>query len=204
MAGNTGIRVARNLPAAAVALIAVPSVLLTHGSTSGCGKRHEVTQALLSGVDGALVVATVIIVDTRGTPTGGAGGPRRGRRGSASLGRRRHRRRLTSLGASAVDAWPAVALLVVVEMLADSPASRQRGSASVRRQTHAGGETAGRPRAGGSYRRPPTAAGRRQRVTSASGTCRYSRPWRKLPSNRRRTLAARNFRHRTCHYSRRS
>ena len=124
MAGG-GIRAARNVSAAAVALIAAFSSYshMVHVALR-CGERPEVAYALPFSVDGMLVVATVVMVDDK---------------------RRAHRVRpiarlafaagvLASVaaniaaahptvGARIVNAWPAVALLLVVEMLARPPAS---------------------------------------------------------------------------------
>jgi hypothetical protein len=124
MPGGGGIRLARNVSAGAVALIAAWSSYshMVHVAL-GCGERREVAYALPFSVDGMLVVATVVMVDDK---------------------RHAHRARPVarlafiagvlasvaaniaaahpSLGARTVDAWPALALLLVVEMLARPPA----------------------------------------------------------------------------------
>jgi hypothetical protein len=120
-----GIRAARNVSAGAVALIAAFSSYshMVHVALR-CGERPEVAYALPFSVDGMLVVATVVMVDDK---------------------RHAHRVRPIarlaftagvlasvaaniaaahpSVGARIVDAWPAVALLLVVEMLARPPAA---------------------------------------------------------------------------------
>jgi hypothetical protein len=125
MDGGGGVRAARNVSAAAVALIAAWSSYwhMVHVAL-GCAERPEVAYALPVSVDGMLVVATVVMVDDK---------------------RRTHRVRPIarlaftagvlasiaaniaaahpSLGARVVDAWPALALLLVVEMLARPPVS---------------------------------------------------------------------------------
>jgi hypothetical protein len=119
-----GIRAARNASAGAVAAIAAWSSYshMVHVAL-GYGERPQVAYALPVSVDGMLVVASVVMVDDK---------------------RRVHRVRPIarlafsagmvasiaaniaaahpSIGARIVDAWPAVALLLVVEMLARPPA----------------------------------------------------------------------------------
>jgi hypothetical protein len=120
MTGGTGIRLARNVSAATVALISAwSSYSHTVHVALACGERPEVAYALPFSVDGMLIVATIVMVDDR--------------RRHASV---RPIARLAfaagvaasvavnvaaahpSLGARAVNAWPALALLLVVEMLA--------------------------------------------------------------------------------------
>jgi hypothetical protein len=120
-----GIRAARNLSAAAVATIAAWSSYyhMVHVALR-FGERPEVAYALPFSVDGMLVVATIVMVDDK---------------------RRAHRVRPMArlafaagviasiatniaaahptIGARIVDAWPALALLLVVEMLARPPAT---------------------------------------------------------------------------------
>lgn len=119
-----GIRVVRNVSAGAVAAIAAWSSYshMVHVAL-GYGERPQVAYALPFSVDGMLIVASVVMVDDK---------------------RRAHRVRpiarlaftagmLASIaaniaaahpniGARIVDAWPALALLLVVEMLARPPA----------------------------------------------------------------------------------
>ena len=119
-----GIRVARNLSAGAVAAIAAWSSYshMVHVALS-YHEAPQVAYALPFSVDGMLIVASVVMVDNK---------------------RRAHRVRPIarlaftagmvasiaaniaaahpSLGARIVDAWPALALLLVVEMLARPPA----------------------------------------------------------------------------------
>jgi hypothetical protein len=120
-----GIRAARNLSAAAVATIAAWSSYyhMVHVALH-YGERPEVAYGLPCSVDGMLVVATIVMVDDK---------------------RRAHRVRPMarlaftagviasiaaniaaahpSIGARIIDAWPALALLLVVEMLARPPAA---------------------------------------------------------------------------------
>jgi hypothetical protein len=120
-----GIRAARNLSAAAVATIAAWSSYyhMVHVALH-YGERPEVAYGLPFSVDGMLVVATIVMVDDK---------------------RRAHRVRPMarlaftagviasiaaniaaahpSIGARIIDAWPALALLLVVEMLARPPAA---------------------------------------------------------------------------------
>ena len=120
-----GIRAARNLSAAAVATIAAWSSYyhMVHVALH-YGERPEVAYGLPFSVDGMLVVATIVMVDDK---------------------RRTHRVRPMarlaftagvtasiaaniaaahpSIGARIIDAWPALALLLVVEMLARPPAA---------------------------------------------------------------------------------
>jgi hypothetical protein len=126
MAGsdNGGIRAARNLSAATVAAIAAWSSYshMAHVALA-CGEHPQVAYALPFSVDGMLIVATIVMVDDK-----------------QRCGRVRPMARLAftagvlaslaaniaaaqpSLGARAVNAWPALALLLVVEMLARPPA----------------------------------------------------------------------------------
>jgi hypothetical protein len=126
MAGsdNGGIRAARNLSAAAVAAIAAWSSYshMAHVALA-CGEPPQVAYALPFSVDGMLIVATIVMVDDK-----------------HRAGRVRPMARLAfaagviasiaaniaaahpTTGARIVDAWPAVALLLVVEMLARPPA----------------------------------------------------------------------------------
>jgi hypothetical protein len=126
MAGsdNGGIRAARNLSAAVVAAIAAWSSYshMVHVALA-CGERPEVAYALPLSVDGMLIVATIVMVDDK-----------------HRAGRVRPTARLAfttgvlasiaaniaaahpSIGARVVNAWPALALLLVVEMLARPPA----------------------------------------------------------------------------------
>ena len=119
-----GIRVARNASAGAVAAIAAWSSYshMVHVAL-GYGERPQVAYALPFSVDGMLIVASVVMVDDK-----------------RRAGRVRPIARLAftagmvasiaaniaaahpSIGARIVDAWPAVALLLVVEMLARPPA----------------------------------------------------------------------------------
>jgi hypothetical protein len=124
MAGG-GIRAARNMSAAAVATIAAWSSYyhMVHVALH-YGERPEVAYGLPFSVDGMLVVATIVMVDDK---------------------HRTHRVRpmarlaftaavIASIaaniaaahpnaGARIIDAWPALALLLVVEMLARPPAT---------------------------------------------------------------------------------
>lgn len=125
MTGDGGIRLTRNFSAGAVALIAAWSSYshMVHVALS-CGERPEVAYALPFSVDGMLVVATVVMVDDK----------RRAHRVRpiarlaftagvlASIGANIAAAH-PSIGARIVDAWPAVALLLVVEMLARPPVS---------------------------------------------------------------------------------
>jgi hypothetical protein len=126
MAGsdNGGIRAARNLSAAVVAAIAAWSSYshMVHVALA-CGERPQVAYALPFSVDGMLVVASIVMVDDK-----------------SRSGRVRPTARLAftagviasiaaniaaahpSIGARVVNAWPALALLLVVEMLARPPA----------------------------------------------------------------------------------
>jgi hypothetical protein len=138
-----GIRAVRNAAAGAVALIAGFSsyMHMVHVALA-CAERREVAYALPVSVDGMLVVATVVMVDDK---------------------RHTHRVRPVArlavsvgvaasvaaniaaahptIGARIVAAWPAVALLLVVEMLARPPAA-----------------TAGFPPTSAARREPPPAA----------------------------------------------
>ena len=120
-----GIRAARNLSAAAVATIAAWSSYyhMVHVALH-YGERPEVAYGLPFSVDGMLVVATIVMVDDK---------------------HRTHRVRPMarlaftagviasiaaniaaahpSVGARIIDGWPALALLLVVEMLARPPAA---------------------------------------------------------------------------------
>ena len=120
-----GIRTARNVSAAAVALIAAFSSYshMVHVAFR-CGERPEVAYALPFSVDGMLVVASVVMVDDK----------RHGHRvrpiarlafaaGVLASVAANIAAAHPSVGARIVDAWPAVALLLVVEMLARPPAS---------------------------------------------------------------------------------
>ena len=120
-----GIRVARNVSAGAVAAIAAWSSYshMVHVAM-GYHERPQVAYALPFSVDGMLIVASVVMVDDK-----------------RRVGRVRPIARLAftagmvasiaaniaaaypSIGARIVDAWPALALLLVVEMLARPPAS---------------------------------------------------------------------------------
>jgi hypothetical protein len=126
MAGsdNRGIRTARNTSAAAVAAIAAWSSYshMVHVALA-YGEPPQVAYALPFSVDGMLIVATIVMVDDK-----------------HRTGRVRPMARLAftagviasiaaniaaahpTTGARIVDAWPAIALLLVVEMLARPPA----------------------------------------------------------------------------------
>jgi hypothetical protein len=140
MAGsdNGGIRAARNTSAAAVAVIAAWSSYshMVHVALA-CGEPPQVAYALPFSVDGMLIVATIVMVDDK-----------------HRAGRVRPMARLAfaagviasiaaniaaahpSTGARIVDAWPAVALLLVVEMLARPPAPGMQAEHDLSPQRH--------------------------------------------------------------------
>ncbi len=120
-----GTTLARNLAAGAVAAIAAWSSYSHMVQVAlRFGERIEVAYALPFSVDGMLVVATVAMADDR----------RHGRR-VRPIARLAFAAGVTAsvaaniaaaqpqIGARVVAAWPAVALLLVVEMLARSPAA---------------------------------------------------------------------------------
>lgn len=122
---GSGIRVLRNLSAGSVAAIAAWSSYshMVHVALR-FGERPEVAYALPFSVDGMLLVATVVMVDdkdrrTRVRPivrlafTAGVLASVAANIAAAH----------PSAGARIVAAWPAVALLLVVEMLARAPAA---------------------------------------------------------------------------------
>lgn len=127
MAGGS-MRVARNISAGAVAVIAAfSSYSHTVHVALRCAERPEVAYALPVSVDGMLVVATVVMVDDK----------RRGHRprpiarvafaaGVAASLAANIAAAHPSPGARLVAAWPAIALLLVVEMLARPPAPAAR------------------------------------------------------------------------------
>lgn len=131
MAGG-GIRAARNLSAGAVAAIAAWSSYshMVHVALL-YGERPEVAYALPCSVDGMLVVSTIIMVDDKR----GANRVRPMARLAFAAGviasiaaniAAAH----PTIGARIVDAWPALALLLVVEMLARPPATAATESAT--------------------------------------------------------------------------
>jgi Protein of unknown function (DUF2637) len=119
------LRAVRNLSAGAVALIAAfSSYRHTVHVALRFAERPEVAYALPVSVDGMLVVATVVMVDdkrhgnqarpiTRVAFTAGVAASLAANIAAAH----------PSVGARLVAAWPAVALLLVVEMLARPPAT---------------------------------------------------------------------------------
>jgi hypothetical protein len=120
MTGGTGIRLARNVSAATVALISAwSSYSHTVHVALACGERPEVAYALPFSVDGMLIVATIVMVDDRRRHANVRPIARLAfAAGVAASVAANVAAAHPSLGARAVNAWPALALLLVVEMLA--------------------------------------------------------------------------------------
>ena len=120
-----GIQAVRNLAAGTVALIAAFSsyMHMVHVALA-CAERREVAYVLPVSVDGMLVVATVVMVDDerhtrRVRPTARLAFSVGVAASLAANVAAAH----PTIGARIVAAWPAVALLLVVEMLARPPAA---------------------------------------------------------------------------------
>ncbi len=120
MTGGAGIRLARNVSAATVALISAwSSYSHTVHVALACGERPEVAYALPFSVDGMLIVATIVMVDDRRRHANVRPIARLAfAAGVAASVAANVAAAHPSLGARAVNAWPALALLLVVEMLA--------------------------------------------------------------------------------------
>jgi Protein of unknown function (DUF2637) len=128
MTGGAGIRLARNVSAATVALISAwSSYSHTVHVALACGERPEVAYALPFSVDGMLIVATIVMVDDRRRHASVRPIARLAfAAGVAASVAANVAAAHPSLGARAVNAWPALALLLVVEMLARPGAPEAR------------------------------------------------------------------------------